>query len=137
MSGAALDVLVVDDEPLARAGVRALLAEQPEVGAVREARDGEAAVAAIRERRPDLVFLDVQMPRLDGFGVVEAVGAGAMPPVVFVTAYDAHAVRAFEVHAVDYLLKPVDPARFRDAFVRAARAAAGGGAAALRAATGS
>lgn len=126
-----LDVLVVDDEPLARAGVRALLAEQPDVGTVREARGGAEAIAAIRERRPDLVFLDVQMPRVDGFGVIAAIGADAMPPVVFVTAYDAYAVRAFEVHALDYLLKPVDPARFRDAFARAVRAPVRDGAAAL------
>jgi two-component system LytT family response regulator len=118
-----LDVLVVDDEPLARRGLRELLAELPNVSSVREAVGGAEAVRAIEERRPDLVFLDVQMPRVDGFGVIEAVGASRMPPVVFVTAYDEHAVRAFEVHAVDYLLKPVDPERFRDAFDHAARAA--------------
>ena len=129
-----LDVLVVDDEPLARQGVRELVCEQPGVAAVREAPNGAAAVRMIRERRPDLVFLDVQMPRVDGFGVIEAVGAAAMPPVIFVTAYDEHALRAFEVHAIDYLLKPVDPARFRDAFERARRAAARDDVDALRAA---
>ena len=129
-----LDVLIVDDEPLARRGVRELVAERPGVATVREAAGGADAVRLIHERRPDVVFLDVQMPRVDGFGVIEAVGAAAMPPVVFVTAYDAHAVRAFEVHAVDYLLKPVDPERFRDAFDRAARAAAHDDLAALRAA---
>jgi len=103
--------------------VRELVAERPNVASVREAEGGSDAVRLIRERRPDVVFLDVQMPRVDGFGVIEAVGAAAMPPVVFVTAYDEHALRAFEVHAVDYLLKPVDPDRFRDAFDRAARAA--------------
>jgi two-component system, LytTR family, response regulator len=118
-----LDVLIVDDEPLARRGVRELVDEQPGVATVREAANGGEAVRLIRERRPDLVFLDVQMPRVDGFGVIEAVGAAEMPPVVFVTAYDEHALRAFEVHAVDYLLKPVDPERFRGAFQRARRAA--------------
>ena len=116
---AGLDVLIVDDEPLARRGVRELVAGRPNVAEVREAGGGAEAVRVIRERRPDLVFLDVQMPRVDGFGVIEAVGLLAMPPVVFVTAYDAHAVRAFEVHAVDYLLKPYDQARFRTALARA------------------
>jgi two-component system LytT family response regulator len=129
-----LDVLVVDDEPLARQGVRELVCERPGVATVREAPNGATAVRMIRERRPDLVFLDVQMPRLDGFGVIEAVGAAAMPPVIFVTAYDEHALRAFEVHAIDYLLKPVDPARFRDTFERARRAAARDDVDALRAA---
>ena len=129
-----LDVLVVDDEPLARQGVRELVEEQPEVATIREAPNGGEAVRMIRERRPDLVFLDVQMPRVDGFGVIEAVGAAAMPPVVFVTAYDEHALRAFEVHAVDYLLKPIDPERFRDAFRRARRAAERDDVDALRAA---
>ena len=87
----------------------------------------------IAERRPDVVFLDVQMPRIDGFGVVEAVGASRMPPVVFVTAHDVHAVRAFEVHAVDYLLKPIEPDRFRDAFDRACRAASQDDLSAIRA----
>ncbi len=105
--------LVVDDEAPARRKLRALLAQEGDVEVVGEAADGEAAVAAIRAAVPDVVFLDVQMPRLDGFGVVEAVGVEAMPLVVFVTAYDEHALRAFEVHALDYLLKPYAPTRFR------------------------
>jgi two-component system LytT family response regulator len=113
-----LTVLVVDDEPLAREGLRMLLAADPEVGAVHEARNGSEAVSAIRERGPDLVFLDVQMPELDGFGVVEEVGAAAMPPVVFVTAHDQYAIQAFEVNAIDYLLKPVTGERFAKALAR-------------------
>ncbi len=121
-----LRVLIADDEAPARAKLRRLLGELPDVEIVAEAADGEEAVARIAEYRPDLVLLDVQMPRLDGFGVVAEVGAERMPPVVFVTAYDAHAVRAFEVHAVDYLLKPVAPERFRKAMERV-RAAQGDG----------
>ena len=119
---AALRVLIVDDEPLARDNVR--LALGPDVTVVGECGDGEAAVAAIEALRPDLVLLDVQMPGLDGFGVIEAVGPERMPAVVFVTAYDAHALRAFEVHALDYLLKPFDDARLHDALARARRSAA-------------
>jgi two-component system LytT family response regulator len=116
-------VLIADDEPPARAKLRRLLADEADVEIVGEASDGEEAVALIAEHRPDLVLLDVQMPRLDGFGVVAEVGAERMPAVVFVTAYDAHAVRAFEVHAVDYLLKPVAPERFRTAMARVRAAA--------------
>src|SRR5215475_9814701 len=105
-------VLIVDDEPLARRRLRTLLANDPEVAVVGECGDGPAAVAAIRDEAPDLVFLDVQMPALDGLGVVAAVGPERMPPTVFVTAYDQYAVRAFDVNAVDYLLKPVDADRF-------------------------
>ncbi|HEX2205406.1 MAG TPA: LytTR family DNA-binding domain-containing protein [Longimicrobium sp.] len=112
--------VIVDDEPLARDCVRIALARLGEVEVVAECADGEAAVEAILEHRPDLVFLDVQMPGLDGFGVVERVGAARMPAVVFVTAFEEHALRAFEVHAADYVLKPFDDARFGDA-VRHAR----------------
>lgn len=117
-------VLVVDDEPPARAKLRRLLAEEADVEVVAEAADGEEAVEALRHHAPDLVFLDVRMPRLDGFGVIEAVGAERMPSVVFVTAFDEHAVRAFEVEALDYLLKPFAPARLRKVLdrVRATRA---------------
>jgi two-component system LytT family response regulator len=111
VSRSPIRVLVADDEAPARAKLRRLLAAEPDVEIVAEASDGEEAVAAIRSQAPDLVFLDVQMPRLDGFGVIAAVGAAAMPAVVFVTAYDEHALRAFEVHALDYLLKPFAPAR--------------------------
>ncbi len=112
-------VLIVDDEPLARNRLRGLLSSDPEVAVVGEAEDGPAAVAAIRDQAPDLVFLDVQMPVLDGLEVVAAVGPDRMPPTVFVTAYDQYAVRAFEVSAVDYLLKPVDADRFAAALRRA------------------
>jgi two-component system, LytTR family, response regulator len=106
-------VLIADDEAPARQKVRRLLADEPDVEIVAEAATGAEAVQAIRDAAPDVVFLDVQMPVLDGFGVVEEVGVDAMPHVVFVTAYDEHALRAFEVRALDYLLKPVTPDRFR------------------------
>jgi two-component system LytT family response regulator len=110
-----LTVLLVDDEPLAREGLRLLLADDVEI---HEAKDGREAVEAIRERCPDLVFLDVQMPEMDGFAVVAAVGADTMPPVVFVTAHDQYAIQAFEVNAIDYLLKPVTGERFRKTLAR-------------------
>ena len=114
-----LSTLIVDDEPLAREGLRMLLAEDPDIGEIREAKDGREAVAAIRELRPDLVFLDVQMPEMDGFAVVEEIGDGPMPAVVFVTAHDRYALEAFEVNAIDYLLKPVTRERFAQALARA------------------
>lgn len=104
--------LIVDDEPLARRHVRALLAQQPDFELVGEAEHGGAAASMIEAMRPDVVFLDVQMPEMTGFELVEAVGVEAMPLTVFVTAYDAYAVRAFEVQALDYLLKPFDDLRF-------------------------
>jgi two-component system LytT family response regulator len=119
-------VLIVDDEPLAREGLRMLLAGDPEVGAIGEAKNGREAVTAIRESRPELVFLDVQMPEMDGFQVVQEVGAEGMPAVVFVTAYDQYAIRAFEINAVDYLLKPVTAERFQQSLERA-KARLGGG----------
>jgi two-component system, LytTR family, response regulator len=114
-----LETLIVDDEPLAREGLRALLSRDPEITAIREARDGREAVAAIREYVPDLVFLDVQMPEMDGFAVVRTIGAEYMPAVVFVTAHDQYAIQAFEINALDYLLKPVIEERFVKALVRA------------------
>jgi two-component system LytT family response regulator len=110
--------LLVDDEAPARLKLKALLAAERDVEVVGEARDGAEAVEQIRAGAPDLIFLDVQMPVLDGFGVVEQVGPDRMPAVVFVTAFDEHAVRAFDVHALDYLLKPVSPERFRAAVAR-------------------
>jgi two-component system, LytTR family, response regulator len=114
-----LTTLIVDDEPLAREGLRLLLSRDPEVSAIREARDGREAVAAIRESSPDLLFLDVQMPEMDGFAVVRNIGAEHMPAVVFVTAHDQYAIRAFEINALDYLLKPVMEERFVQTLVRA------------------
>lgn len=111
--------VIVDDEPLARRGIRAQLKEEEDIEIVAECRNGLEAMAAIEKQAPDLVFLDVQMPELDGFGVMEAVGVDRMPAVIFVTAYDQHALRAFDVHALDYLLKPVDPERFASALQRA------------------
>jgi two-component system LytT family response regulator len=111
--------IVVDDEPLARRGVRALLARDDDVEIVGECGGGSEAVRLMRELAPDLVFLDVQMPGLDGFGVLSEAQIDPMPVVVFVTAYDKYAVRAFEVHALDYLLKPFDRARFAEAVGRA------------------
>jgi two-component system LytT family response regulator len=121
-----LKVLVVDDEPLAREGMKLLLGRQPQVGPVSEARNGREAVALIREQKPDLVFLDVQMPRTDGFAVVHTIGAERMPPVIFVTAHDQYAIRAFEIAALDYLLKPVTEERFAAAFKRALNRLRGG-----------
>jgi len=112
-------VVIVDDEPIAREGVRTQLLREPEVEIVAECGDGLEAVETIRELSPDLVFLDVQMPGMDGFEVVQTLGVEAMPAVVFVTAYDKYALQAFEVNAVDYLLKPFDSERFQKAFQRA------------------
>ena len=114
-----LRVLIVDDEPLARRGLRARLRAMADVEIVGECDSGAAAVAAIEEQEPDLVLLDVQMPEVDGFAVIDAVGADKMPLTIFVTAYDAHAIRAFDVNALDYLLKPIDSERFAIAVDRA------------------
>jgi two-component system LytT family response regulator len=114
-----LKVLVVDDEPLAREGLKLLLGRQPGVRSVSEARNGREAISIIRERAPDLVLLDVQMPRMDGFAVVQAIGPERMPAVIFVTAHDQYAIRAFEIAALDYLLKPVTEERLALAFERA------------------
>lgn len=124
-----LRVLVVDDEPLARSGVAELAARDPELAVVGECGDGAGALAAIRSLRPDLVLLDVQMPELDGFELLRRLAPRERPAVVFITAYDQFAVRAFEVHAIDYLVKPFDDARFAEAITRAktaVRAARGG-----------
>ncbi|HWS54767.1 MAG TPA: LytTR family DNA-binding domain-containing protein [Pyrinomonadaceae bacterium] len=117
--GKRIRVLVVDDEPLARQNLRVLLEADAGVELVGEAGSGAEAVRLISERAPDLVFLDIQMPELDGFGVVARVGAERMPVIVFVTAFDRFALRAFEVHALDYLLKPFDDARFEKALRQA------------------
>jgi two-component system LytT family response regulator len=113
-----MNVLIVDDEPLARAGMRMLLEEEPAITSIAEARNGAEAVDMIREKRPDLLLLDVQMPEMDGFGVLQELGAEQMPPVIFVTAHDKYAIQAFEVNAIDYLLKPVTRERFAQALAR-------------------
>ncbi len=114
-----LRVVIVDDESLARDGLRELLSADAEIEIVEECADGFEAVEALRSARPDIVFLDIQMPELNGFDVVREVGAERMPVVIFITAYDEFALRAFDVNALDYLLKPVDPKRFRIALDRA------------------
>lgn len=116
---ASVRVLIVDDEALARQRVRRLLQAEADVEVVGEAETGRDAVRLVHELQPDLVCLDVQMPELDGFGVLRELEGGRVPMVLFITAYDEHAQRAFDVHAVDYVLKPVDADRFRAAFDRA------------------
>ena len=114
-----LKILLVDDEPLAREGLRMLLSRDPDITSIVEAKNGQEAVNAIRNARPDLVFLDVQMPEMDGFSVVKEIGAEQMPSVVFVTAHDRYAIQAFEINAIDYLLKPVTEERFTQTLNRA------------------
>src|SRR6187551_1890107 len=114
-----IKVLVADDEPLARERLSGLLSQEPDIEVVGQARDGEEAVTAIHDDSPDLVFLDVQMPQMSGFDVIEAVGSEKMPLVIFVTAYDQHALKAFQVRALDYVLKPFDRERFQEALQRA------------------
>jgi two-component system, LytTR family, response regulator len=119
MSMPALSVLIVDDEPLARERLRTFLEEEADVRILGECTSGRTAVRAIQDKKPDLVFLDVQMPGLDGFGVVGQLGARPAPAIVFVTAFDQYALKAFEVHALDYLLKPFDRERFQATLNRA------------------
>jgi two-component system LytT family response regulator len=114
-----LRTLIVDDEPLARQGIRLLLREETDLEVVGECANGVEALEAVGQLRPALMFLDVQMPRMDGFALLAALPADQLPAVIFVTAYDRHALRAFEVSATDYLLKPIQPARFREAVQRA------------------
>jgi two-component system LytT family response regulator len=118
MSGTRLRTLIVDDEPLARRGLQIRLAHEADIEVVRECGNGEEALHAVRELAPDLMFLDVQMPGLDGFATLRALPAASMPLVVFVTAYDHYAIRAFEASAVDYVLKPIDDSRLAQALYR-------------------
>lgn len=111
--------LIIDDEMAARAVIRTLLADTPTISVIDEAANGTEAVAKILQHKPDLIFLDIQMPRLDGFGVLRQVWADHQPTIVFTTAYDQYAVQAFEVNAIDYLLKPFDETRFQQALGRA------------------
>jgi len=115
----ALHILIVDDERPARKKIHSFLKEEAGVGSISEAENGLEAVKLIQENKPDLVFLDIQMPGMNGFEVIETVGVENMPAVVFVTAYDQYALEAFEVQALDYLLKPFDQERFLKSFNRA------------------
>ena len=123
MAERTLRVLIVDDELLARQRIEDLLAKEPHVEIAGSATDGEEAVSMIEELHPDLVFLDVQMPGRTGIDVVEAIGADAMPPTIFTTAYERFALKAFDVAAVDYLVKPFDDERFAQALARGRKAA--------------
>ncbi len=114
-----LTAMIVDDEPPAREGLRLLLARDPQIELIGECANGRQAVALLQKRQPDLLFLDVQMPELDGFAVLEQVGVANLPLVIFVTAYDRYALRAFEVQALDYLLKPFTDERFFQSLQRA------------------
>jgi two-component system LytT family response regulator len=110
--------LIVDDEPIARRGVRRFLRTEPDIEVIGECADGRDAIITIERQKPDLVFLDVQMPLMNGFEVVQRIDSSNLPAVVFITAYDEHAIRAFEVNALDYLLKPLDPERFQKTLMR-------------------
>jgi two-component system LytT family response regulator len=114
-----IKALIVDDELLARKFIRRMLKQDLDFEIVGESSNGQEAVTTIRARKPDVVFLDVQMPEMDGFAVLEAVGLGQLPDIIFTTAYESYAIRAFELHALDYLLKPFDQERFRDAIKHA------------------
>jgi len=120
-----LRVIIVDDERMARTRLRRMLEKDPEVEIAAECADGLAAVNAVRAQAPDLILLDIQMPGMDGFDVLEALGPERTPEVVFVTAYDEHAIRAFEEHALDYLMKPVSAERFAKMLARVRERRAG------------
>jgi two-component system LytT family response regulator len=110
--------IIIDDEPLAREGIRILLSSDSHFEIIGECTNGKEAIAAIKKHRPDLIFLDVQMPEIDGLGVLKALPASQLPLVVFVTAFDKFAIDAFDAHALDYVLKPVNPARFAKTLMR-------------------
>jgi two-component system, LytTR family, response regulator len=114
-----ISAIIADDEPLARERVRSVLEDEPDVEIVAECADGAKALQEIQRRQPDLLFLDVQMPRLNGFEVLEALSPSAVPVVIFTTAHDEHAIRAFEFNALDYLLKPFSEARFKKSLHKA------------------
>lgn len=124
--------LIADDEPLAREGLRIRLGAEPDIEIIAEAADGPATVEATRRHLPDLLLLDIQMPGMTGFDVVEQLARHHLPRIVFITAHDHYALKAFEVHAVDYLLKPVSNARLHDALERVRRDLDGGGEGAAR-----
>src|SRR6185503_16361543 len=118
-SQSCIRTLIVDDETLARERLHDMLASDPRIKIIAECANGQEAIEAIELHRPDLVFLDVEMPGIDGFGVLDALAPDRIPTIIFVTAYDQYAVRAFEVYALDYLLKPFDQERFDKALARA------------------
>src|SRR5215216_2050420 len=115
MKNPPIRALIADDEALARKFIRRILRDDHDIEVVGECSNGEETVAMIRKERPDVVFLDVQMPEMDGFAVLESIGIEQLPEIIFTTAYEQYAIRAFELHALDYLLKPFDQARFKDA----------------------
>jgi two-component system, LytTR family, response regulator len=119
--------LIVDDEPLARERLQGFLARETDIYVVGESPDGDDAVQKILTLKPDLVFLDIQMPRRDGFGVLQALAGGKLPVIIFTTAFDEHALRAFDAHALDYLLKPFKISRFQEALQKAREALGGRG----------
>src|SRR5262249_16239114 len=114
-----MNVLIIDDEPLAREGIRSLLSHESDIHIAGECSTGKEAVKAILEKNPELIFLDIQMPEMNGFDVLAQVDEEKLPYVIFVTAYDQYALRAFEVYALDYLLKPIDEERFARTLQRA------------------
>jgi two-component system, LytTR family, response regulator len=119
MKNAPIRALIADDEALARKFIRRMLKDDHDVEIVGECSNGKETVATIRKQNPDIVFLDVQMPEMDGFAVLESIGIERLPEIIFATAYEQYAIRAFELHALDYLLKPFDQARFKDAIKHA------------------
>src|SRR5438046_3459350 len=119
MKSAQIRALIADDEALARKFIRRMLKDDRDVEVVGECSNGKEAVAMIRKQNPDVVFLDVQMPEMDGFAVLEAIGIERLPEIIFATAYEQYAIRAFELHELDYLLKPFDQARFKEAIKHA------------------
>ena len=121
MKGSKIRTLIVDDEPLARRNLRVLLEKDPQIEILDECRNGREAVKAINTLSPDLIFLDIQMPEMDGFDVLEGAGPEHIQAIIFVTAFDQYALKAFDVHALDYLLKPFDDERFAHALQRAKR----------------
>src|SRR5215216_1356488 len=119
MKNARIGALIADDETLARKFIRRILRDDHDIEIVGECSNGTETVAMIRKHNPDVVFLDVQMPEMDGFAVLESIGVDQLPEIIFTTAYEQYAIRAFDLHALDYLLKPFDQARFKDAIKHA------------------
>src|SRR5438046_7087104 len=115
MENTPIRALIADDEALARKFIRRMLKDDHDIEVIGECSNGKETVAMIRKESPDVVFLDVQMPEMDGFAVLESIGIERLPEIIFTTAYEQYAIRAFELHALDYLLKPFDHARFKDA----------------------